>query len=132
MPIEIKYLAWVTVLTLLMRIPWMIDKLAVRGLDKITQYPDDSEPLSAWGRRAWIAHEDALGNLVTFAILVVLLHLVDWSNGWTQGAAAVYFYTRVLHFVVYVLGVPRIKSIAFLVAFAAQLVLAWQLLIASQ
>jgi uncharacterized MAPEG superfamily protein len=123
---ELKYLVWVALLTLLMRVPWMIDKVRVRGLRKVTGYPSDSEPLSPVGHRTWIAHEDAIQGLVVFAVLVVSLHLAGESNAWTRAAAAVYFWARVGHFGVYALAVPRLKTVAFVVAFAAQLVLAWQ------
>ena len=123
---ELRYLVWVAILTLLMRVPWMIDKVRVRGLRKVTGYPDDSEPLSPWGHRTWIAHEDAVQGLVVFAVLVLALHVAGESTVWTRAAAAVYFWARVAHFVVYALAIPRLKTVAFLVAFAAQLVLAWQ------
>lgn len=129
MTTEVTYLAWSAILTLLIRIPWMIDKIRIRGLDKVTAYPEDSEPLSDWGRRAWIAHEDAIQNLVVFAVLVVALHLAGESNAWTRFAAATYFWARVVHFGVYAAGIPRVKTVAYLVAFAAQLVFAWQIIL---
>jgi uncharacterized MAPEG superfamily protein len=128
MTTELQYLAWVTILTLLIRVPWMVDKVQVRGLSRVTGYPSESKPLSAWGRRVWIAHEDALDNLIVFAVLVLVLHLVGESNAWTRAAAAIYFWARLVHFLVYAFGVPRIKTVAFLVAFGAQLLLAWQIL----
>lgn len=130
MAIELQYLASVAILTLLLRVPWMVDKVRIRGLAKVTGYPKDSEPLSGWGRRAWIAHEDAVHNLVVFAVLVITLHLAGESNAWTRGAAALYFWARLVHGVVYLLGIPRIKTAAFLAGFVAMLVLAWQLVAA--
>jgi uncharacterized MAPEG superfamily protein len=128
MATELQYLAWAAILTLLLRVPWMVDKVRVRGLAKVSRYPKDSEPLSDWGHRAWIAHEDAVHNLVVFAALVLVLVLAGESNAWTRGAAAVYFWARLAHALVYLFAIPRLKTAAFLVGFAAQLVLAWQLL----
>lgn len=126
MGLELQYLGWAAILTLLLRVPWMVDKVRVRGLGKVTGYPADSEPLSGWGRRAWIAHEDAVQNLVVFGMLVMVLHLGGESNAWTRGAAALYFWARLVHAVVYLFAIPRIKTVAFLAAFGAQLLLAWQ------
>ena len=131
MAMELQYLVWVTILTLLIRVTWMVDKVRTRGLVKVTAYPQDSEPLSSWGRRAWIAHEDAIQNLVIFAVLVIALQLAAHSNAVTQAAAAVYFWARLCHFIVYLFAVPRIKTVAFLVAVGAQLVLAWQFILVS-
>jgi uncharacterized MAPEG superfamily protein len=128
MTVELQYLAWVTVLTLLMRIPWLIDKIRVRGLARVTGYPRDSEPLSDMGHRTWVAHEDAVQNLIVFAVLIGILHAIGESSVWTRLAAATYFWARLGHFLVYAFGIPRLKTVAFLVAFAAQLVLAWHLL----
>jgi uncharacterized MAPEG superfamily protein len=126
MTTELQCLAWVTILTLVIRIPWMVNKVTVRGLGKVTEYPQTSEPLSGWAHRVWVAHEDALQNLIVFAVLVGLLHAAGESNGWTAGAAIIYFWARLVHFIVYAFGIPRVKTIAFLAAFAAQLVLGWQ------
>jgi uncharacterized MAPEG superfamily protein len=125
---ELAYLVWAAILTLLIRVPWMINKVTVRGLWKVSGYPTDSEPLSAWAHRVWVAHEDAVQNLIVFAVLVVALSLTGESNTWTRVAAAVYFWARLTHFMVYAFGIPRLKTVAFAVAFCAQLIIAWQLL----
>jgi uncharacterized MAPEG superfamily protein len=130
MTTEFTFLVWTAILTLLIRVPWMINKVTVRGLGKVTQYPTDSEPLSRWAHRVWIAHEDAVQNLIVFAVLVIALHVIEVGNAWTRAAAAVYFWARLTHFVVYAFGITRVKTVAFVVAFVAQLVLAWQLVIA--
>ena len=126
MTTELEYLAWAAILTMFIRVTWMVDKVRVRGLAKVTRYPADSEPLSSWGRRSWIAHEDAVQNLIIFAVLVIALHLAGHSNAMTQAAAAIYFWARLCHFLVYLFAIPRIKTVAFLAAFGAQLLLAWQ------
>ena len=129
MTMELAYLAWTAILTLAIRVPWMINKVTVRGLGKVTQYPAESEPLSGWAHRAWVAHEDAVQGLVVFAALVLVLHALGESNVWTRAGAAIYFWARLTHFVVYAFGIPRVKTAAFLVAFGAQVLLAWQLVI---
>lgn len=128
---ELQYLVWVAILTLGIRVVWMTDKVMVRGLAKVTGFPAESEPLSGWGRRSWIAHEDAIHNLVIFAILVLALHRVGESNAITQWAAAIYFWARLCHFIVYVFAIPRVKTVAFVVGLAAQVVLAWQFILFS-
>lgn len=129
MTVELHYLAWVTALTLLMRVPWMINKVMVRGLDTVTGYPLESRPLAGWAHRVWIAHEDAVDNLVIFGVLIIVLHLVGGNNAWTHAAAATYFWSRLVHFLVYAFAIPRVKTVAFVFAFTAQVVLAWQLLL---
>jgi uncharacterized MAPEG superfamily protein len=129
MTTELQYLVAAAILTLLIRVPWMVNKVTVRGLEKVSGYPLSSEPLSQWAHRVWVAHQDAVQNLVVFAVLVVALDAAGETNAWTRSAAIIYFWARVLHFLVYAFGIPRVKTVAFLAAFAAQLVLAWQLLV---
>jgi uncharacterized MAPEG superfamily protein len=129
MTTEFAYLVWAAILTLLIRVPWMINKVTVRGLWKVSGYPTDSEPLSAWAHRVWVAHEDAVQSLIIFAVLVVALDLVGESNTWTRGAAALYFWARLTHFIVYAFGIPRVKTVAFATAFCAKLVIAFQLVL---
>jgi uncharacterized MAPEG superfamily protein len=129
MTTEFAYLVWAAILTLLIRVPWMINKVTVRGLGKVSGYPTDSEPLSAWAHRVWVAHEDAVQSLIIFAVLVVALDLVGESNTWTRGAAALYFWARLTHFIVYAFGIPRLKTVAFAAAFCAKLVIAFQLVL---
>jgi uncharacterized MAPEG superfamily protein len=128
MTTEFAYLVWTGILTMLIRIPWMFQKVALRGVVKVSGFPTDSEPLTGWAHRVWVAHEDAVQNLVVFAILIAGLHVLGESNAWTQAAAAAYFWARLAHFVVYALGVPIAKSVAFAVGYGAQFLLAWQLI----
>ncbi len=129
MTTELSYLAWTTILTALIRIPWMLNKVAVRGLASVSRYPRDSEPLSGWAHRLWVAHEDAVDNLVVFGILIGLLHVAGHSNTVTVIAAAAYFWARLVHVVVYAFAVPWIKTAAHVIAFLATLALAWQVAI---
>ena len=70
------------------------------------------------------AHDNAVENLIIFAPLVLILNSMDYSTKWTVLACAVYFWSRVAHVIVYTLGLPLFRTVAFLVGFAAQAVLA--------
>ena len=71
MKTELAYLVWVTVLTGLMWIPYILDRLAVWGLTETVGYPENPKPQSAWARRMMKAHVNAIENLVVFAVLVL-------------------------------------------------------------
>ncbi len=59
-----------------------------------------------------------------FAPLVLILNAIDYSSKWTVLACAVYFWARVAHLIVYTLGLPVFRTLAFTVGFLAQAVLA--------
>ena len=63
-------------------------------------------------------------NLIIFAPLVLILNDLDYSTQWTVYACAVYFWARVAHLIVYTLGLPVFRTLAFTVGFLAQAVLA--------
>ena len=121
---ELLYLTWVTVLTGLLWVPYILDRLAVRGLTDAVGYPEQPKPQSAWAQRLMRAHANAVENLVIFASLVLILDARGHSTESTALACAVYFWARLAHAVVYTMGVPVLRTLAFAVGFVAQVTLA--------
>jgi uncharacterized MAPEG superfamily protein len=81
-----------------------------------------------WAERMMRAHQNAVENLVIFAPLVLILHVMHLSNELTTLACMIYFYSRLTHFVVFSFGIPLIRVFTFMVSVAAQLILAFTLL----
>ena len=125
---EMMYLVWVTIFTALLWIPYVLNRIMVRGLVDTVGYPANPEPLAPWAERMKAAHGNAVENLVIFATLVLAVHVLGESTAATATAAMVYFWARVVHFLVYALGVPWLRTLAFAAGFAAQMTLAWVLL----
>ena len=128
MKTELFYLTLAAVLTGLLWIPYVLDRLAVRGLLDAVGYPENPKPQSPWAQRLMKAHDNAVENLVVFATLVLVAHAIGLSNGVIAGAAVVYFWARLVHALSYALGVPWVRTLAFTVAFFAQAAIAWQIL----
>ncbi len=128
MTIELTYLTWVVTLTALMWAPYILNLIVVRGLLDAVGYPDDPKPMAPWATRMKAAHYNAVENLVVFGALVLIAHAGGVSNDATALACAIYFWSRVVHLVVYTLGVPWIRTLAFVVGLGCQLTLAWQIL----
>ena len=123
-----KELLWLTltvILTGLMWIPYILDRIMARGLMGAMANPSrNDKPHAEWATRLMFAHDNAIENLIIFAPLVLILNDLDYSTKWTVYACAVYFWARVAHLVVYTLGLPVFRTIAFTVGFLAQAVLA--------
>jgi uncharacterized MAPEG superfamily protein len=128
MKTELMYLVWVTTLTALMWVPYILDRIAVWGLMDAVGYPPSPKPQSAWAVRMLKAHHNAVENLVIFAALVLAAQQLGVSNGATATAAAVYFWARVVHFAAYTFAVPWVRTLAFAAGFFAQMTIAWQIL----
>lgn len=125
MTVELTYLAAATLLTLLIRGAWMLNKVQVRGLGVVVGYPKESKPLSEWAHRLWVAHEDAIQSLVTFAVLVIIVQMSRLADDSTAMAAAVYFWARLLHVFAYIFALRWLKTIAYLSGLFSQLWLVW-------
>jgi uncharacterized MAPEG superfamily protein len=128
MKTELLYLVWVTVLTGVIWIPYILDRIAVWGLAEAVGYPENPKPQSAWARRMMKAHANAVENLVIFATLVLAAQALSVTNNVTATACVVYFWARVVHLGAYTFGVPWVRTLAFAAGFCAQAAIAWQLI----
>ena len=130
MTAELTYLTWVTLLTALMWVPYILNLIAVRGLSDAVGYPEDPEPLAPWATRMKAAHYNAIENLAVFAVLVLIASAAGISNDATVTACVVYFWARIIHYVTYGFGIPWVRTLAFAAGFFCQITLAWQILAA--
>ena len=89
MKTELLYLSYVTILTGVLWIPYILDRVLTCGLLAAVGYPDNSKPQSKWAVRLMKAHSNA---------------------------------------VCYTLGIPWVRTLAFLTGVAAQAMVAVQLL----
>jgi uncharacterized MAPEG superfamily protein len=122
---ELFWLALTVILTGLLWIPYTINRSQVRGLSGAMANPSrNDKPHAPWATRLMFAHDNAVENLVIFAPLVLILNAADYSTQWTALACAVFFWSRVAHVIVYTLGLPVFRTVAFTVGFLAQAVLA--------
>ena len=111
-------------MTGLMWVPYILDRIAARGLMGTFANPGPELPeQSDWAKRMKAAHYNAVENLMVFAPLILMLHALNISTAATVAAAATYFWARLVHLVVYTMGVPVVRTLAFAVGFFAQAVL---------
>ena len=124
MPTELFWLTLTAAMTGLMWVPYIIDRIMVRGLMGAMANPSrNDKPQSPWAQRLYFAHTNAVENLVVFATLVLILEAQGHSTESTVIACAVYFWARLAHAVIYALGIPVLRTLAFAVGFLAQVAL---------
>ena len=122
---ELFWLTLTVILTGLLWVPYILNRCQVRGLTGAMANPSrNDKPHAPLATRLMFAHDNAVENLIIFAPLVLILNSMDYSTKLTVLACAVYFWSRVAHVIVYTLGLPLFRTVAFLVGFAAQAVLA--------
>ena len=125
---ELMSLTWVTTLTALLWVPYILNLIAVRGLTDAVGYPENPKPLSGWAQKMKAAHANAVENLVVFAALVLIANAVGVTNDTTVMACSVYFWARLAHVLSYTFAIPWARTVAFAVGFGCQMALAVALL----
>jgi uncharacterized MAPEG superfamily protein len=121
---ELMWLMLTVILTGVLWIPYILDRIAVRGLVGAMANPSrNDKPQSPWAQRLYFAHTNAVENLVIFAPLVLILNFMNHSTASTVLACAVYFWARLAHVIVYTMGIPILRTLTFAVGFCAQVTL---------
>lgn len=117
-------LALVAFATALMWLPYTLALMARGGLMAAMGNRDTMPALPAWAERAHRAHANAVENLAVFAPLLILATIVAPDAAHLARAARVYLVARLVHYGVYVAGIPFIRTLAFLAGWGATLVVA--------
>jgi uncharacterized MAPEG superfamily protein len=121
---ELFFLTLTAGLTGVIWIPYILNRIVELGLWPALQNGNpDEAPKAFWAHRMMSAHRNAIENLVIFTPLVLILDSLNISNTITVMAATMFFITRALHLVIYTLGIPVLRTIAFAIGFACQLAL---------
>jgi uncharacterized MAPEG superfamily protein len=121
---ELFWLVFTVAMTGLLWLPYVLDRIVVRGLMPTLANPQPGDkPQSAWAQRMMAAHTNAVENLVIFAPLVLATQYLSIATATTAFACALYFWSRLAHVVVYTLGIPVLRTLAFVGGFVAQALL---------
>ena len=123
---ELSSLIWVVALSAIMWVPYILNTIMVRGLVNAMGYPDDPKPLAPWAARMKAAHYNAVENLVVFATLVLVLNAAGISNETTVFACEIYFWARLVHYIVFTVGVPWVRTLSFAVSWVCSVTLLTQ------
>jgi uncharacterized MAPEG superfamily protein len=86
------------------------------GLPKLAGNREDMPEITGWAGRAIRAHRNMLENLILFAILVLTAKAVGVSNATTVLGAQLFFWGRVAHAVIYLIGIPWLRTLAWAVS----------------
>ena len=126
---ELHWLTATILMTAAFWIPYVVNRMVEHGLWAALKNPDpEKAPRAAWAARMAAAHTNAVENLVLFAPLVVISVLVQGSTPTTVIAATAYFIARAAHFVIYAIGLPLLRTVAFAAGWAACIVIGFSIL----
>lgn len=129
MTTDLWMLVWSAVLCLVIPYP---------GITVLLQMPggwtwgvgnrDTPFAVPAWIERTRRAHANMVENLVPFACLVLVAHVGGKANATTALAAQLFFWSRVAYTLVYMAGIPLVRTVIFAVAVTADFLILLQIL----
>ena len=113
MSTDLGYLVAAAAFSLVLWVPYILARIGAWGLIDAVGYPENPKPQPAWALRLQRAHANHIENLAPMAVLVLAANVAGLSDGLSAWGAALFFWARVVHAVVYTLGVPWLRTLAF-------------------
>jgi len=130
MAIDLWVLLGLAVLAELLTLPPLIARGAVPGGIKWIFHNRDTvlEGVAPWGGRAIRAHGNHADNLAIYVAVIGIAYIVGATNTTTQMAGLVLLGARVLYTLVYIAGIPYLRTAVFAIGQFAMLVYVWQII----
>ena len=95
-----------------------------------TSIPPGGESLIELSKRVCSTLFDILSSANGHTIVIVA-HLANATNEATASAAIAYFWLRIAHYLVYMLGIPFGRTLAFAGSWLAQICILYQIILVS-
>jgi uncharacterized MAPEG superfamily protein len=129
MTTDLTYLAFTAILTATLWIPYVVSQVKTNGFLSPGNYVDPTpRPLPPWGKRADRTYLNAVETFAPFAALVIVAHLAGKANGMTAFWATCFFWLRLAHAAVYLLGIPYVRTIVFTGGYVCVAGIFWQVI----
>lgn len=126
---DLQYLAYTAILTASLWIPYVIAQVMTNGPLEPKNYLDPTQrPLPPWGKRADRAYLNAVEGFAPFAALVIIAQVAGKANAMTAFWSMSFFWLRLIHAVIYLLGVPYIRTAVFVLGWIAVAGIFWQVI----
>ena len=127
MSADLTWLVWSAALALVQMLIAVLAAMAQVGLPTLAGNREGLAPPTGLAWRAQRAHLNMLESLVVFAIVVLVAAVADRSNATTALGAALFFWGRLAYAIVYVAGIPWLRTLVWAVATAGILIVFTQL-----
>jgi len=98
------------------------------GLPALAGNREGLAEMVGWAGRARRAHLNMIENLVLFAALVLITAISGKANATTAMGAMIFFWARLAYAVIYLIGIPWLRTLAWFVSVIGMVMIAWVLL----
>jgi uncharacterized MAPEG superfamily protein len=125
---DLKYLLFSVILTFVqMLIATSAATLAV-GLPTLAANREGLGEVPGFAGRAKRAHLNSIENMVLFTALVLIAAVSGKANAMTAMGAMIFFWGRLVHGIIYLAGIPWLRTVAWAVSVVGMVMIALQLL----
>jgi uncharacterized MAPEG superfamily protein len=118
MSVELTMLVYSTALLLVLVLIQATAGIQAQGLKAMAGPRDDLPPPKPFQARTVRVVDNHREGLTLFAPLVIAAALTHVSNNWTILGAELFFYSRLVHAVLYLAAIPMIRPLAWFVGLA--------------
>ena len=98
------------------------------GLPKLAGNREDLPEMVGWAGRARRAHLNMVENLLLFSALVLIAAIAGKANATTAMGAMIFFWARLAYAVIYLIGIPWLRTLVWFVGVIGMAMIAWVLL----
>ncbi|HEY6719549.1 MAG TPA: MAPEG family protein [Reyranella sp.] len=98
------------------------------GLPALAGNREGLPEIVGWAGRARRAHLNMLENLVLFSALVLIAAVAGKANATTAMGAMIFFWARLVYALIYLIGIPWLRTLAWFVSVIGMVMIAWVLL----
>ena len=116
MSTDLSMLVWSVALTVVQMLVAAAGANGQVGLGTLAGNREDLPSVSGWAGRAKRAHLNMLENLPLFAALVLVAAVSNHANAMTAAGAEVFFWARLVYAIVYVAGIPWLRTLVWAVS----------------
>ena len=124
---ELSYLLFSVLLTFVQVLIAAAAANQVVGLNTLAGNREDLPVLGGFAGRARRAHLNMIENMVLFTALVLVAVIANKTNATTAMGALIFFWGRLIYAVIYLLGIPWLRTVAWFVSVIGMIMIAWPL-----
>jgi uncharacterized MAPEG superfamily protein len=125
---EMMILVWCVALTVVQMLVATIGAQLQVGLPMLAGNHEKFPEITGWAGRARRAHYNMLENLVLFASLVLVATIAGKTNDMTVMGAQVFLWARVAYALIYLIGIPWLRTLAWAVSIVGLIMIFLQLI----
>jgi len=119
---ELTMLAYATGLLIALVLFQAVAGVRSKGAIPLANNRDDVGPATGFHARMLRVVDNHREGITMFAPLVLIAAAANISNSWTVLGSELFFYSRLVHAVLYITGIPLVRPLAWAVGFAGAVI----------